>query len=165
MVTLKAYPNDPQLLVQLATSLEKAQGNKAERAKNLSDSIAVQEQIIRYTDDSEITGRYHVQSLFSFRKNGELDKAIDQVKKLPNLYKTRENALISFLTGDQKKAVAQEALQPLAWSISHHLSALGETKNVPQHIETARQNLDLLLEYSQDAFIMSLREQLKAKHP
>ncbi len=160
---LKTYPNDALLLVQLSTSLEKADGTESERSKYLKESIALQEQIIRYADDCEVRGATLFNICFSYRKNGELDKAIEQAKKLPNLYKGRENALLYFLSGDEKNTVAREALQPLAWSIAHHLTALAETENSHEYIEKAKQILDILLECNKDDFIMSIRKKLNAK--
>lgn len=52
--SLKAFPNDALLLIQLSTSLEKLDGTEEEKAKYLKESIAVQEQILRYGEDSEI---------------------------------------------------------------------------------------------------------------
>ena len=45
---LKKFPNDALLLVQLSTSLEKLDGTKEEKKKYLRESIAIQEQIIKY---------------------------------------------------------------------------------------------------------------------
>jgi len=160
---LKNYPNDALLHVQLSTSLEKADGTDAEKAMYLKESIALQEQIIRYADDCEVRGATLLNICFSYRKNGELDKAIEQAKKLPNLYKGRENALIYFLSGDEKNAAARGALQPLAWSIAHHLTALAETEGSSEYIEKAKRILDILLECHQDDYIMSIRQRLDAK--
>lgn len=160
---LKNYPNDALLLVQLSTSLDKADGTDAEKAMYLKESIALQEQIIRYADDCEVRGATLLNICFSYRKNGELDKAIEQAKKLPNLYKGRENALIYFLSGDEKNAAARGALQPLAWSIAHHLTALAETEGSSEYIEKAKRILDILLECHQDDYIMSIRQRLDAK--
>ncbi len=160
---LKTCPNDALLLVQLATSLEKADGTEAQKTKYLRESIAVQEQIIRYGDDCEVRSATLFNICFSYQKNGELDKAIQQARKLPNLYKNRENALLYFLTGAEKQAVAEDALQPLAWSVKHHLCALAETENNPKYIHKAAQILEILSECKNDAFIESLRQGLMTK--
>ncbi len=158
--SLKSFPNDSLLLVQLSASLEKADGNEAERAKYLGESIAVQEQILRYGDDSEVRGATMFNICFSYRKAGEHEKALQQAKKLPNLYKSRENALIYFLEGEEKRAVAEKALEPLAWSIVHNMTALAATKNDPSYIEKARKILEIILEKEENEFILTLRNKL-----
>lgn len=113
---LKVFPNNALLLVQLSTSLEKAEGTREERAGYLRESIAVQEQILRYGGDPEVWSATLYNLCFSYWKNGDYDKALDQARKLPNLYKTRENALVYFQQGRERHDTAKAALAPLAWS-------------------------------------------------
>lgn len=141
---LKMFPNDALLLVQLSTSLEKLEGTPEEKEKHLRESIAVQEQIINYCDDCEVRGATLFNICFAYEKIGEHEKALEQAKKLPNLYKTRENALVYFLEGEEKNKTAREALIPLAWVVSHHLSALAETENNPGYLERAEKIRELL---------------------
>ena len=143
---LKIYPNDALLLVQLSTSLEKLDGTDEEKTEYLRESIAVQEQIIRYCDDCEVRGATLYNICFAYRKIGEHDKAIEQARKLPNLYKSQENALVYFLEGEEKHNVAKEALTPLAWGIAHHLTALCETENNPEYKKKALQIINILLD-------------------
>ncbi len=161
--SLKTFPNDSLLLVQLSTSLEKADGTDEEKAKYLKESIAVQEQIIRYAEDCEVRGATLFNICFSYRKNGEAEKALEQAKKLPNLYKGRENALLYFTEGEEKHKIAKEALEPLAWSLVHHLCALAETEKNPKYFEKANTILDVLFDRKENAFIESLRKRLTAK--
>lgn len=155
---LRDDPNNALLLVQLSTSLEKLEGTAEEKAAFLRESIALQEQILRYGEDSEIRGATMFNICFAYWKNGEKDKALEQAKKLPNLYKARENALVYFLEGDEKHAAAIEAIIPLAWAIAHHLSALAETEQNSAHRIRAAKILDLLLEgIPDDPFICSIR--------
>ena len=141
---LKNYPNDALLLVQLSTSLEKLDGTEEERRRNLGESIAIQEQIIRYGEDSEVRGATMYNICFSYRKYGEPGKAIEQAKKLPNLYKARENALVFFLSGEERRRVSEDALVPLSWALTEHLTALAETCSDKGYLEKARQILDIL---------------------
>ena len=53
---LKKYPNNALLLIQLSASLERLDGNESEKREFLKESIMIQEQILRYCDDSEIRG-------------------------------------------------------------------------------------------------------------
>lgn len=143
---LKMFPNDALLLVQLSSSLEKIDGTEEEKKKYLTESIAVQERIIRYCDDCEVRGATLYNICFAYWKIGEHDKAISQAKKLSNLYKSRENALVCFLTGEDKRKVAKGALEPLAWGIKHHLTALCETENNPAYLEKATKILNILFD-------------------
>ena len=134
---LKKFPNDALLLVQLSTSLEKINGTEEEKEKNLRESIEVQEQIIKFCEDCEVRGATLYNICFAYWKIGEKEKAIAQARKLPNLYKSRENALVYFLENDEKNETAREALEPLAWVITHHMTALYETENDVGYLKKA----------------------------
>ena len=158
---LKTFPNNALLLVQLSTSLEKLDGTADEKRKYLRESLAVQEQILRYGEDSEVRGATLYNICFAYWKLGEYDKALEQARKLPNLYKARENALVYFLQGEEKRTVAKEALQPLAWAITHHLTALSETENNPDYLDKATQILDILFSGEEENdFTKSLHKNL-----
>lgn len=156
--SLRLFPNNALLLVQLSTSLEKLDGMPSEKAKYLKESIAVQEQILRYGEDSEVRSATLFNICFTYWKSGERDKAVNQAKKLPNLYKTRENALVSFLQGEEKREVAKAALIPLAWSMVRHLSALAETENDPAYQKKSAQILDVLFDGDDDARLKLIRQ-------
>ena len=143
---LRQFPNDALLLVQLSTSLEKIDGTDREKEKYLRESIAVQEQIINYCGDCEVRGATLYNICFAYWKIGEHEKAIEQAKKLPNLYKSRENALSYFLTGDEKNKVSRDALEPLVWGITHHLTVLAETENNPDYLKKAEKIKAILFE-------------------
>ncbi len=161
---LTEYPNDPLLLVQLSTSLERADGTPEKKAANLRESIAVQEQIIDYCDDCEIRGATLFNICFSYQKNGEPEKALAQAKKLPNLYKGRENALLYFTEGEEKRKIALSALQPLGWSVVHHFTALAELEREPAYLERARAILDLLfVGVERNEFIEGMYERCKGE--
>lgn len=158
---LKTFPNDALLLVQLAASLEKLDGTKEERAKYLKESIAVQEQILRYGRDPEICSATRYNICFAYWKNGEHEKALEQARQLPALYKTRENAMVFFLRGEEKRSAAEAALEPLAWSIAVQLSALAETEGNSAYLERAEQIIGLLFADGENDFANGLRERLE----
>ena len=159
--SLKTFPNDALLLVQLSTSLEKLDGTDNEKKEHLRESIAVQEQILQYGEDSEVRGATLYNICFAYWKIGEYNKALEQAKKLPNLYKARENALVCFLEGEEKRKIAKEALAPLAWVIAHHLTALYETEDNPAYLRNASQIIDILFAgEKEDEFIKSIRRSL-----
>lgn len=124
---LKDYPNDPLLLVQLSTSLERLEGTETEKREYLRQSAAVQEQILRYCDDCEVRGATMFNICFTYERLGQREKAIEQALKLPNLYKARENALVYFLEGAEKRRVSVLALGPLRWAVKFHLNVLSDT--------------------------------------
>ena len=148
--SMKHFPDDALLLVQLSTSLEKLDGTDGEKMAYLKESIAVQEQILRYCADSEVRGATMYNICFAYWKAGQREKALEQAKKLPNLYKARENALVHFLEGEEKAAVSREALEPLAWAIRLHLNALAEAEQNPGYKEKAEQILAILNELMGD---------------
>lgn len=158
---LRSFPNDALLLVQLSTSLEKIDGTDEEKEKNLRESIAVQEQIIKYCNDCEVRGATLYNICFAYKKIGDTEKAIEQAKKLPNLYKGRENALVYLLTGDEKNKISKEALIPLTWGLSLHLSSLAETENNPEYKKKAADIIDILFGDEKDFFIQKIYDGLK----
>lgn len=160
---LKLFPNDALLLVQLSVSLEKLDGTAEEKALNLKESIAVQEQILRYGEDSEVRGATLFNLCLAYWKSGECAKALEHAKKLPSLFKARENALVLFLQGEDKRAIAKEALVPLAWAISLHLTALAETEHRPAYYEKICSILDLLFEGDESDLIQSIRRKAEAQ--
>ena len=130
----------------------------------MRESIAVQEQILRYGEDSEVRGATLYNICFTYWRVGEYDKALEQARKLPNLYKTRENALVYFLKGEEKNKVAREALNPIAWVIAHHMTALYETENDPNYLTQAEKILDILLaSEKENNFIKSIRERIRKR--
>ena len=155
---LKKFPNNELLLVQLSTSLEKLDGTKEERVKYLRESIAVQEQILYYGRDLEIRSATLYNICFAYWKNGEYDKALEKAGKLPNLYKTRENALVYFLQGKERHDAAKAALKSIAWSIALHMSVLAETEEDPAYLKKTAQILDLLFDGKEDEYTGFLRE-------
>lgn len=161
---LKAFPNDPLLLVQLSTSLEKLEGTPAEKEKYLRESIAIQEQIIKFCPDCEVRGATLYNICFAYNKIGDCEKALTQAEKLPNLYKARENALAYFLEGEEKREVSKGALKPLAWCIFHHLTSLYETENNTLYLENAEKIINLLVPFDEkDTFIEGMLCLLKKK--
>lgn len=156
---LKTFPNDALLLVQLSTSLEELGGTQEEQKDHLRESIMLQEQILRYGADSEIRAATQFNICFAYWRIGERDKALEQAEKLPNLYKSRENALVEFLDGEDRVKIARQALEPLSWSLVRHLSILGEGE--PENLEKAKRILDILFDGAENDLIKSLRKKLK----
>lgn len=142
---LKHYPDDALLLVQLSTSLERLDGTEAEKEANLRESVLLQEEILR-GKDSEVRSATLYNICFAYEKLGEHEKAMMAARKLPNLYKTQENALVSLVKGEEKHRVALCALTPLAYTISHHLTALAETEGDPEYLEKIKKIHEILFD-------------------
>ena len=162
--SLKTWPNDALLLVQLSTSLEKLDGTPEEKRANLRESLAVQEQILRYGEECEVLSATRFNICIAYWKLGEREKALRQAKTLPNLYKSRENALSYFLQGEEKRQNSRDALTPLAWDVTHHFSALAETENDPAWRGRAAAFLDLVLQGDpENAAVQKMRRDLAAE--
>ena len=124
---LQAYPNDALLLVQLSASLERLDGSAAEKREYLRESIDVQEQIIRYCEDSEVRSAVLRNIADSYYRYGNMEKAMEYADKLPNLYKTRESAMVQILEGKEKHSAAEDALIRLTHLLAIFLQAKDET--------------------------------------
>ena len=149
---LKLYPNNALLLVQLSASLERLDGTESEKQEYLRQSIEVQEQIISYCDDSEVRGSVLFNIAHAYYRYGDYDKALAYAEKLPNAYKSRENALVLILADEARKnAVAKAALEPLMWSLALHLKTLSETENNPAYNEKISQIRNILFDNKENA--------------
>lgn len=161
---LKSYPNNPLLMIQLSASLERLEGSEKEKHEYLRESIMIQEQILRYCDDSEIRGAALFNIADAYYRYGDYEKAVEYAEKLPNLYKIRETALVRILKDDEKKnEIAKSAIEPLAWLIFFHLTALAETKNDPEYNEKIIKILDILFKGNESDFICEIRKKANKK--
>ena len=155
---LKTYPNNALLLMQLSCSLERLDGSEKEKKGYLKESILLHEQILKYCDDSEIRGAALCNLSDAYYRYGDYEKAVEYATKLPNLYKTRETALVRILKDDaQKKEMAKSAIEPLTWLLFYHLTAIAETENAPQYKEKIIKILDALFEGNESDFIVGIR--------
>ena len=156
---LKIYPNNALLLIQLSASLERLDGTEKEKKEYLKESIMLHEQILRYCDDSEIRGAALSNISDAYFRYGDYEKAIEYATKLPNLYKTRETALVRILKDDaEKNEVAKSAIEPLVWLLSYHLTALSETENDTHYKDKIIKMLDALFDGNESDFIAKIRK-------
>lgn len=156
---LKTYPNNALLLIQLSASLERLDGTEKEKREFLKESIMIQEQILRYCDDSEVRGAALFNISDAYYRYGDYEKAVEYAEKLPNLYKTRETALVRILKDNiEKNNVAKSAIEPLAWLLSHHLTALSETENDARYKEKITKILDILFEGKESDYVAGVRQ-------
>ena len=130
----------------------------------MKESILLHEQILRYCDDSEIRGAALSNISDAYCRYGDYEKAVEYATKLPNLYKTRETALVRILNDHaEKNKVAKSAIEPLAWLLSYHLTALSETENDSSYKEKIIKILDILFDGNESNFIAGIRQ--KASEP
>lgn len=156
---LKTYPNNALLLIQLSASLERLDGTEREKREFLKESIMIQEQILRYCEDSEVRGAALFNISDAYYRYGDYEKAVEYAQKLPNLYKTRETALVRILNVDfEKNRIAKSAIEPLAWLLSYHLTALADTENDARYKEKIIKILDILFGGNESGFIAGIRK-------
>lgn len=160
---LKAYPNNALLLMQLSASLERLDGNENEKREYLRESIMLQEQILKYCDDSEVRGSAISNISDAYYRYGNYEKAVEYADKLPNLYKTRETALVHILkNSEEKNTVAKSAIEPLVWLLYYHLNAIAETDNSFQYKQKLIKILDVLFDGNESDFISGIRNKVSS---
>lgn len=160
---LKTYPNNALLLVQLSASLERLDGSEEEKRTYLRESIAVQEQILRYCEDSEVRGAVLFNIADAYDRYGDEQKALEYAEKLPNLYKTRETALVRLLKDNKRKyEIAKSALEPLAWLLYFHLNVIAEIEGDPRGREKISKIFDILFDGEESEFVQNLRKKIEA---
>lgn len=124
---LKSYPNNELLLVQLSASLERLNGTEEEKKEYLRQSIEIQERILRCAPDSEIRSAVLFNIADAYNRYGNYQKAVEYALKLPNFYKTRENALVHILKNrEDRKRAAETAVEELKKILTFHLRVLYE---------------------------------------
>lgn len=162
--SLKFFPDNALLLVQLSASLERLDGTDSEKARYLSESITVQERILKYCDDSEVRGAVLYNIADSYRRQGDRKKAEEYARKLPNFYKTRENALVSVLDDEKERHdIASDAVERIVWSLAHQLTVLAETENDRDYYKKIVQIIDSLYDGKENDYIRAIKEKAKAK--
>ena len=158
---LKLYPNNALMLIQLSASLERLDGTESEKKDFLKESIMLQEQILKYCDDSEIRGAALFNISDAYYRYGDYDKAVEYASKLPNLYKTRETALVRVLNDNvEKNRVSKSAIEPLAWLLSYHLTTISETENDARYKNKIIKILDVLFDGNESDFIVGIRNKV-----
>ena len=153
---LKEWPNDALLLVQLAASYHHLGDTPEEKREFLRKAAAVEEQILRYCDDCEVRGATMYNICFTYEKLGEHEKAVEQAKKLPNLYKARENALVYFLKGGERRDIARSALTPLMWALSVHMKALAEEEGKAKYMDVLKNMIESVMTVEDNEYIRGL---------
>lgn len=125
---LEIWPTEPILLIQLSASLERLGGDEDSKRRYLLESIKLQESALGYCTDPQLCTTLLFNLADSWLKIGEKRRAVDYARKLPNIYKIRETALVRILEDkDEQQMLSQHALQGIIWTLAFHLNILAET--------------------------------------
>lgn len=113
---LKGFPNDYEMMAELAIYLDGFGETEDERRKNLEEAIALSERVLEFCTDGKL--RINVQSnlCFTLWRNGETEKAIRIAENLPNLYHSSDATLPRLLQGEEKIRCCQATIQRLHWA-------------------------------------------------
>ena len=126
--------NDDRILMELDQLYKKLRRPHKERLAFLEKHL----DLVERRDDLS------VERVTLYNQLGEYEKAIEQAKKLPNLYKARENTLVYLLQGEDKCRIAKAALAPLKWALRLHLNALAEVSGHDELRQKAEQLCSIL---------------------
>ena len=121
---LKIFPNDYWLLSELACFLDWYGDTDEERQKSWEESVKISERIIEFCTDPVIRSNVQSNMCFSLFRKGDKEKAIALAEKLPNIYKTKEFTLNSFLERDKQIKECQSTIQKLTWGFWWQLNLL-----------------------------------------
>jgi transcriptional regulator with XRE-family HTH domain len=122
---LKQFPNNYQLMSDLACSLSMLQTNPEDEKRNLEEAIIISEKILEHCVDNEIRSNVQGDLCFLYSKTGQEGKALALAKQLPSLWKCREVVLFNFLTGEERIRAVQESISGLAeafWMLIRRLA-------------------------------------------
>lgn len=112
---LRLFPNDYEIMADLATYLDGAGTSDEERKKNQLEAIRISERILEHCTDVKIRNNVQGNVCFLLWRNGETKRAVEAAYNLPTLYKTVDFTLPKFLAGSEKVAFCQEVIQKLCW--------------------------------------------------
>lgn len=123
---LKSFPNDYEMIAELACYLDGFGDTEDERKKNLGEAIALSERILEFCTDSKL--RNIVQSNFCLTlwRNGEAERALRVAESLPNLYKSADVTLPRLLKGEEKIRYCQTTIQRLHWAFWWIINRMAE---------------------------------------
>jgi Predicted transcriptional regulators len=112
---LKIFPNNYELLADLACFLDGQGDTDEEKQKNWDEAIKISERIMEFCPDQVIRNSVQSNMCYFFFRKGDKEKAIALAEKLPNIYKTSEFTLNKFLERDKQIEQCQIAIQELTW--------------------------------------------------
>ncbi len=123
---LGVFPNNFDIMGDLALYLDGFGSSDAERKKNRDEAIRLAEMILEYCKDQRLLNDVRSNLCFTLWRNGEQKKAIDSARILPNLYHTEDFTLPEFLKGDEKIEFCGQVIQKLCWGFWWIVTRLAE---------------------------------------
>lgn len=123
---LKTFPNDYEMMADLAVYLDGFGETEDERRKNREEAIALSERILEFCTDSKLRNNVQANLCFTLWRNGETERAVRIAETLPNLYKTADTTLPRLLTGEEKIRCCQTAIQRLHWAFWWIINRMAE---------------------------------------
>ena len=126
---LKIFPNNYELLGDLACFLCGFGDTDEEKQKNYDESIKISERIMEFCPDQVIRDSVQSNMCYSLFWGGYKEKAIALAEKLPNIYNTHEFTLNRFLEGDKQINDCQIAMQELTWGFWWQTNLLAKNEH------------------------------------
>ena len=112
---LQSFPGNYEMMAELACHLDGLGDTEEGRTKNRNESIQISERILDFCPDRQIRNNVQAGICFTLFRAGRKREAIEQAKKLPNLYKTAEATLPRFLSGTEKVKFCQNTILEIHW--------------------------------------------------
>ena len=142
---LKAFPENYQLLSELARSLTMLQTDSDTELKNRKEAVDICERILTYCTDVDI--RNHVQANLCFYYDwiGKNDKALEQAQKLPSMWECKDTILPSMIYDDDFVKTSQQSIMQFAGAIRLQLRELADA-NYIRNLKWSNQERIAILE-------------------
>lgn len=112
---LQSFPNNYEMMAELACYLDGFGETEEERQKNRLESIRISERILEFCPDREICNNVQSGICFALFRAGRKEESIQRAGMLPNIYKTKEATIPRFLSGEEKITCCQGTIQELHW--------------------------------------------------
>ena len=121
---LKLYPGDFEIMQKLVNSLEKCTGTPDEEMRYKKEAAELSKKIIQFCPDKRLVNEMLHNLCYTYWSMGEIQQAQEHAKQLAPLRKAQENALVTFLQGEERLMMGQDAAITLASLLYHHISSI-----------------------------------------
>lgn len=126
---LKAFPENYQLLSELACSLTMLQTDSDTELKNGKEAVDICERILAYCTDADIRNNVQANLCYYYNWIGKNDKALEQAQKLPSVWKCKDAVLPSMIYDDHFVETIQQSIVQFADAIRLQLRDLADKDN------------------------------------
>lgn len=141
---LKAFPTNYKLLFELAASLTMLQSDPDTEKKNKKEAIKICERIMEHCTDTKIRNNTQANLCFYYSWVGETEKAVEQAKKLPSIWKCKDAILPALLTGEDAVKEGQQAIVQFADAIRLQLRDLADADHRKNYNWTNKERITML---------------------